>query len=116
MADETQGKSTPAFDDLAVIDLKQAAAGVQEAYKNFVLADVNDHCVRMAVMEGEYPWHYHPRSDECFLTLEGCLEIDLTDGRTNALLPGNSSDYAAMRVVVCFRYSYILPLIPIIDP
>ena len=50
MADETEGKNAPAFDDLAVIDLKQAAAGVQEAYKNFVLAGVNDHCVRMAVM------------------------------------------------------------------
>ncbi len=44
----------------------------------------------MAVMQGEYRWHRHPRSDECFLTLEGCLEIDLADGPTIKLSPGQA--------------------------
>lgn len=73
---------------LTRVDLTGEAATVTQAYKNWVVVDVNDHCVRLAVMVGEYRWHQHPRSDECFLVLEGRLEIDLTDGRTIGLGPG----------------------------
>jgi mannose-6-phosphate isomerase-like protein (cupin superfamily) len=83
---ETLSES-PAFGPLVPISLKREAQGI-EPYKNFVLNGVNDHCIRMAVMAGEYPWHYHPRSDETFLVLEGQLEIDLTDNRTVALQAG----------------------------
>jgi len=76
------------FPALTVVDLKQAASSVEQSYKNFVLVDVNNHCIRMAVMQGEFRWHHHPHSDECFLVLEGLLEIDLTDGRTFRLKPG----------------------------
>ena len=79
-----------AFPPLTIVDLKKAAATVNQTYKNFVLTDVNQHCVRMAVMQGEYRWHHHPHSDECFLVLEGELEIDLADGRTVRLTPGQA--------------------------
>lgn len=77
-----------AFPALTHIDLKREAAAIDQAYKNFVVLNVNNHCVRMAVMQGEFRWHQHPRSDECFLVLEGELEIDLADGRTFRLKPG----------------------------
>jgi mannose-6-phosphate isomerase-like protein (cupin superfamily) len=79
-----------AFPALTVIDLKNAAASVDQTYKNFVVVDVNQHCVRMAVMQGEFRWHHHPHSDECFLVLEGELEIDLADGQTFRLTPGQA--------------------------
>ena len=79
-----------AFSSLSQVDLRQAAASVTDVYRNFVLFNINDHCLRMAVMQGEFRWHRHPRSDECFLTLEGCLEIDLAGGRTVKLLPGEA--------------------------
>lgn len=79
-----------AFPPLTIVDLKQAAATVDQTYKNFVLTDVNQHCVRMAVMQGEYRWHHHPHSDECFLVLEGELEIDLADGQSFRLTPGQA--------------------------
>ena len=79
-----------AFPSMSQIDLISVAADVTEVYKNFVVAKINDHCLRMAILQGEYSWHQHPRSDECFLTLEGCLEIDLADGRTIKLLPGQA--------------------------
>jgi len=78
----------PACAPLIAVNLAHHAAAVRRAYKNFVLLTVNDHCVRMAVMVGEYRWHRHPRSDECFLVLEGTLEIDLAEGRTVRLAPG----------------------------
>ena len=77
----------PAFPPLERISLSNLAASVTGVYRNFVVNAVNDHCVRIAVMQGEYRWHRHPDSDECFLTLEGHLEIDLVE-RTIHLKPG----------------------------
>jgi mannose-6-phosphate isomerase-like protein (cupin superfamily) len=79
----------PAFPGLTVVNLKQEAASV-DPYKNFVVMNINNHCVRLAVMQGEFRWHQHPRSDECFLVVEGELEIDLADGRTFRLKPGEA--------------------------
>ena len=79
-----------AFPPLTVVDLRRAAAIVDQPYKNFVALNVNDHCVRVAVMEGTFRWHLHPHSDECFLVLEGELEIDLADGRVVRCAPGDA--------------------------
>jgi mannose-6-phosphate isomerase-like protein (cupin superfamily) len=73
-----------------VVDLIAEAAAVTAAYRNQVLTRVNTSCLRMAVMTGEYPWHHHPDSDELFLIVEGCLEIDLAGGRTLRLNPWQS--------------------------
>jgi mannose-6-phosphate isomerase-like protein (cupin superfamily) len=72
---------------LTVVDLKRVAASVTGDYKNFVVLRVNDHCLRVAVMQGKFGWHQHPHSDECFLVLEGELEVDLAGGRTVQLRP-----------------------------
>jgi mannose-6-phosphate isomerase-like protein (cupin superfamily) len=78
------------FPALRVIDLQREAMSVKEGYKNFVVNEVNNHCIRLAVMQGEFRWHHHPRSDECFLVIEGELEIDLADGRTFRLKAGQA--------------------------
>jgi mannose-6-phosphate isomerase-like protein (cupin superfamily) len=78
------------FPPLTIVDLKREAASVEQAYKNFVVCGVNNHCVRMAVMQGEFRWHRHPHSDECFLVLEGQLEIDLAGGESFRLKPGEA--------------------------
>ena len=80
----------PSFPPLAVVNLKREADSVQQVYKNCVLFNVNNHTVRMAVMEGEFRWHKHPRSDECFLVVEGELEIDIAQDRTYHLRPGDA--------------------------
>ena len=79
----------PAFPALTPVNVKRESDAVDQSYKNFVLNRVNDHCVRVAVMIGEYRWHHHPRSDETFLVMEGALEIDLDGGRTVRLHPGD---------------------------
>ena len=88
--DATTHTEQPAFAALTVVNLEKQASSVQQLYKNFVLVNVNAHCVRMAVMQGEYRWHKHPDSDECFLVLEGELEIDLRAGKTVRLRPGET--------------------------
>jgi len=79
-----------AFPALTLVKLAEQASSVQQIYKNFVLLNVNNHCIRMAVMQGEYRWHQHPHSDECFLVVEGKLEIDIKDGNTVELKPGEA--------------------------
>ena len=72
---------TARFPALAVVDIRAEQAVVTDSYRNEVLVDVNNDCVRLAVFEGEYRWHRHPDSDELFLVVAGTLQIDLEDGR-----------------------------------
>lgn len=72
---------------LAVVDIGAEQAAVDGRYDNRVMLDVNDHCMRLAVFEGEYRWHRHPDSDELFLVVAGELEIDLEGGDPITLAP-----------------------------
>jgi mannose-6-phosphate isomerase-like protein (cupin superfamily) len=70
---------------MTVVDLRSEATKVSEPYRNQVLFDINDGCMRLAVFEGEYRWHCHPASDELFLVVGGKLEIEFGDGRRVSL-------------------------------
>jgi len=69
-------------------DFKEISDKVDKAYDNFILDTINNHCLRMAVMEGEYKWHYHNNTDELFIVLEGQLKIEIKDQDTVFLKPG----------------------------
>lgn len=66
----------------------EISGNVDKTYANFILDTVNDHCLRIAVMEGEYKWHYHDNTDELFIVLEGELKIEIKDHLTIFLKPG----------------------------
>lgn len=83
---------------LHVVNLKEEGARVTEPYRNMVINRVNGSCLRLAVFEGDYRWHYHPKSDELFVVVEGCLAIDLDDGRELRLQPWQSVTIPAMTV------------------
>src|SRR5690625_4353138 len=68
-----------------VVDIRAEQARVIDSYKNQVLFDVNDQCMRLAVIEAEYRWHYHPKSDELFLVVAGELRIDFDGGECATL-------------------------------
>lgn len=70
------------YPDLEAVDIRAHQAGVRESYRNEVLSNVNEDCMRLAVFEGEYRWHHHPDSDELFLVVAGKLQIDLADSDT----------------------------------
>jgi mannose-6-phosphate isomerase-like protein (cupin superfamily) len=72
---------------LTVIDVNSEASAVEQQYKNIVLNQGNTSCLRLAIIQGEYPWHYHTHSDELFFVMEGHLIIDLANGREIRLEP-----------------------------
>lgn len=67
---------------------KEISDKVDKAYDNFILENVNDQCLRMAVMQGEYRWHYHQNTDELFVVLEGELKIEVKNSEPLFLKPG----------------------------
>jgi mannose-6-phosphate isomerase-like protein (cupin superfamily) len=64
---------------LAVVNLAAEGSASTEHYRNVVINRVNESCLRLATFEAEYPWHFHPDSDELFIVVSGTLEIDLVD-------------------------------------
>jgi mannose-6-phosphate isomerase-like protein (cupin superfamily) len=78
---EEYSAETAHYPPMTVVDIRSELADVTDAYRNQVLFDVNDECMRIAVFEGEYRWHYHPDSDELFVVVAGKLQIDFEGGR-----------------------------------
>jgi mannose-6-phosphate isomerase-like protein (cupin superfamily) len=72
---------------ISIINILQEIKGKDSGYFNTVLANVNNHVVRVSVMTESYFWHLHPNSDETFMVLEGSIFIDLED-KTLELFPG----------------------------
>lgn len=74
------------FNQLELIDIPSIVAANKEKWFNQTLTQVNDHVVRIGIVEGEFHWHKHDQDDEFFFVLDGKLYIDLED-RTVELLP-----------------------------
>jgi mannose-6-phosphate isomerase-like protein (cupin superfamily) len=63
----------------AVVDIERIADGLQEAWRPADVVRVNDTIVRLARLEGEFPWHTHDE-DELFLCWRGTFHIEV-EGR-----------------------------------
>lgn len=70
------------------IDLAEKLATFTEAWQPRTVALFNGHDVMVAKLRGEYHWHVHDDTDDFFLVLDGQLEIDIEDGSTVRLAPG----------------------------
>lgn len=70
------------------IDLAAKLATFDDAWQPRTVSLFNGHDVMVAKLRGEYHWHVHPDTDDFFLVLHGRLEIDLEDGSTVTLDPG----------------------------
>jgi mannose-6-phosphate isomerase-like protein (cupin superfamily) len=84
---ESYTKEPVRYPGLQVVNLAAEGAAVTERYRNMVINRVNDSCLRLAVFEEAYRWHFHPTSDELFIVVEGRLAIDLPGGRELRLEP-----------------------------
>ncbi len=71
-------------------NLQDLSSAVTKKHEHVIVSQVNDSCLKMAVNEDDYPWHYHPNSDELFILLEGELTIDFQDDKSVTLRPNDT--------------------------
>lgn len=57
----------------------RAASLLSELWSPRVIAELDDYCVKVARLEGDFAWHAHADEDELFYVLEGCLHLALPD-------------------------------------
>ena len=70
------------------ISIPAAAKGRVRPFEPLDLVIVNDAVVRIAAIEGEFPWHRHDE-DELFLCWEGGFRIEVQDGEPVELVRGD---------------------------
>jgi mannose-6-phosphate isomerase-like protein (cupin superfamily) len=77
-------KATRATSEIALDDV---ADRIDEPWKPVDVAVVNDTTVRMARLEGAFPWHHHAE-DELFVCWRGAFRIELDGHAPVHLSPG----------------------------
>ncbi len=72
------------------ISLSEACAELKDLWSPHVLAQVNEQYLKVARVQGVFPWHTHDCEDELFLVLKGALTIGRAevDGGPVTLQPG----------------------------
>jgi mannose-6-phosphate isomerase-like protein (cupin superfamily) len=69
------------------LDYKELTKEVTVDWKNFPICEINDHVVRLSVIQKDFHWHKHDNSDEFFFVIEGELNVDFED-KTETLTSG----------------------------
>lgn len=62
------------------INFQQKLNLFNEQWAPKVIAQINDHQVKIVKIQGDFEWHQHKDCDESFFVLEGCLRLDFRDG------------------------------------
>jgi mannose-6-phosphate isomerase-like protein (cupin superfamily) len=72
------------------ISLELACSALTELWSPRVVGQVNNQYIKVAKIQGEFPWHTHDHEDEMFLVLRGQLRIGRSDadGGSVSVLPG----------------------------
>ena len=60
---------------------------INDSWKNFVVSEINDHVIRLSVLQRDFHWHSHPESDEMFYVIKEKLFVDL-ENKTEEIDPG----------------------------
>jgi len=71
---------------LEKLDVNELTKDINDDWKNFVVSEVNDHVVRLSVLQRDFHWYLHKNSDELFYVVEGKLFVDFED-RTEEIGP-----------------------------
>ena len=69
------------------VSIASVAAELERPFEPRDLVRVNEAIVRIAAIEGEFPWHHHDE-DELFLCWQGAFRIEMEGGDAVALREG----------------------------
>lgn len=72
------------------VSLEEACRALPQLWSPRVVGRVNDQYIKVARVQGQFPWHAHAAEDEMFLVVRGELRIGLAedDGGDVLLRPG----------------------------
>ncbi len=62
------------------INLAEKLSQISEHWSPKIIGEINDTCVKLAKLKGEFLWHTHADEDEMFLVLDGELTIRFRTG------------------------------------
>ncbi|MBN1776634.1 MAG: cupin domain-containing protein [Clostridiales bacterium] len=62
------------------ISLEEKFAQFSEHWSPKIIGEINDACVKIARLKGEFLWHTHENEDEMFYVFKGELTVKLRDG------------------------------------
>ncbi|WP_120498349.1 cupin domain-containing protein [Kiloniella sp. EL199] len=65
--------------DQNIVNLPNALKQVTDHWSPQTLAQVNDHCVKVAKIKDEYAWHKHDEDDELLYVVKGSLLMHYKD-------------------------------------
>jgi mannose-6-phosphate isomerase-like protein (cupin superfamily) len=61
------------------VNLLQKFNLVTEYWSPKIVGELNDSCVKVVKLKGEFIWHHHEHEDELFLVVKGTLRIRFRD-------------------------------------
>ncbi|WP_440056985.1 cupin domain-containing protein (plasmid) [Pseudoalteromonas sp. T1lg65] len=67
----------------SAINFSEKLSKFSEHWSPKVIAQMNDYQLKLAKFQGEFVWHDHPDTDEVFIVIEGCLDIEFRDGKVS---------------------------------
>jgi len=70
------------------VNIRQKFQLFTEQWTPKIIAELNGQHLKLAKVSGEFVWHDHAGEDELFLVHKGTLYLDLRDGTTIELNPG----------------------------
>ncbi len=65
--------------DISVVNLAGKFSSFSEHWSPKIAGEVNDSCIKLVKLQGEFVWHHHEQEDELFLVVKGKLLIKLRD-------------------------------------
>ena len=68
---------------METINIREKFNQIQELWSPKIIGEINDSCVKIAKLKGEFLWHSHAEEDEMFYVFEGALTIRFRDGDVN---------------------------------
>ena len=71
------------------VNVNELALSLKEPWKPVVAAEANGFQLKVARLEGEFPWHAHEAEDELFYCLTGSFRIESEGAMSVTLTPGD---------------------------